>query len=170
VTITEAIALYREIRDRVEASAVPVCDAMTSSYKDHLVGVTLRESGAHAPVTQTPAAPGRPPAFMTGGLAASVTRTPAVGSGGIAVGFVAPHTVYAATQEYGGVHHAVKGPYMWLWLRYIGAYEVKRRGWRMRTVVIPERPYMSAAVDETIASGSLERAAYERFMAVVWGE
>ena len=159
--------MFEGIKSRVEASAVPVVDAIAETYKDHLVGYTLHESGSHAPVTRTPAPPGRPPAFMTGGLAASVTRTPGVGGGGVAVAYVAPHTIYAATQEYGGVH--VGKPFMWLWVRYIGPGEVLKRGWLRRRVDIPARPYMSTAVSETIADGSLVRAAADTFMRVVWG-
>jgi phage gpG-like protein len=153
----------------VEASAVPVVDAIAETYKEHLVGVTLHESGSHPPVTQTPAPPGRPPAFMTGRLAGSVIRTPGTGGGGVAEATVAPHTVYAATQEFGGVHAKSPG-FMALWVRYIGYAGVKARGWLKHRVDIPARPYMSAAVGETIANGSLARAAMERFMAVVWGE
>lgn len=155
------------IRARVEAAAVPVVDAVAGTYEEHLVGFTLRESGSHPPVTFTPAAPGRPPAFMTGRLAGSVTRTPGAGGGGIAESTVAPHTVYAATIQWGGVHTGK--PWMWLWVRYIGPGEVARRGWVKHEVTIPSYPYMNVAVDETIANGSLERAGADRFMAVVWG-
>ena len=168
MTPAELPAYLEGIKTRVEASAVPVADAIAESYKNHLVGYTLHESGSHPPVTRTPAPPGRPPAFMTGGLAASVTKTPAVGGGGVAWSYVAPHTIYAGTQEYGGIH--VGKPLMWLWVRYIGPAEVKRRGWRRHTVDIPARPYMSTAVAETVADGSLTRAAMETFEAVVWGE
>jgi hypothetical protein len=168
VTPAELPAYLEAIRARVEAAAVPVVDAIAETYETHLVGFTLTESGAHPPVTQTPAPPGRPPAFMTGGLAASVTRTPGVGDGGAAEASVAPHTVYAATQEYGGVHHG--SPFMWLWIRYIGPTAVRRHGWVKETVEIPPRPYMSTAVSETIESGALSRAGIDRFSAVVWGE
>lgn len=154
---------------RASAAAVPVAGVMARTYEKHLVDVTLIESGSHAPVTRTPAAPGRPPAQMTGGLRGSVTMAGPTGGGGIGVASVQPNTIYAATQEWGGVHHAVNGPYMWLWLRYIGYIEVIRRGWLKTTVDIPERPYMRTAVAEEIASGELQSAAEEAFDAVVWG-
>ena len=161
----------KAINVRVAEAAVPAVGAIAKTYKDHLVDFTLRESGSHPPVTRTPAAPGRPPAFMPGGLngslAASVTRTPATGGGGIGEASVAPHTIYAATQEWGGVHHG--SPFMWLWVRYIGMLAVARRGWVRRTVTIPERPYMRTAVDETIANGSLVRAGERAFETTVWG-
>ena len=167
ITPAELPGLLEALKARVEAAAVPVVDAIAETYKEHLVGYTLHESGSHPPVTQTPAAPGRPPAFMTGQLAGSVTKTPGAGGGGIAESTVSPHTIYAGTQEYGGVHTG--SPFMALWIRYIGYAEVKRRKWLRHTVKIPPRPYMSTAVAETIANGSLERAGADRFEAVVWG-
>lgn len=169
MTPAELPAYLEQVRARVEAAAVPVVDAIAETYETHLVGFTLHESGSHPPVTRTPAPAGRPPAFMTGQLAGSVVRTPGAGGGGIAEATVAPHTVYAATQEFGGVHTKSPG-FMALWVRYIGYGSVKARGWLRHRVDIPARPYMSTAVDETIADGSLVRAAMERFMAVVWGE
>lgn len=166
MTPAELPAYLEAIRARVEASAIPVVDAIASTYKEHLVGFTLHESGAHPPVTRTPAPPGRPPAFMTGHLAASVFRTPGVGGGGIAEAMVSPDTIYASTQEWGGVHTGK--PFMWLWVRYIGPTAVRSRGWVRHTVDIPERPYMRTAVAETIANGSLERAGMATFEAVVW--
>lgn len=167
MNFAELPAYLEGLKARVEASAVPVVDAIAETYETHLVGFTLHESGSHAPVTRTPAPPGRPPAFMTGQLAGSVTRSPGVGGGGVADASVQPNTIYAGTQEYGGIHHGA--PLMALWIRYIGYAEVKRRNWLRRTVTIPARPYMSTATAETIENGSLERAGMERFEAVVWG-
>lgn len=160
-------AYLQAIRARVEAAAVPVVDAIAETYDEHLTGFTLHESGAHPPVTRTPAVPGRPPAFMTGQLAGSVVRTPGVGGGGVAEATVAPHTIYAATLQHGGVHTG--RPWMWLWVRYIGPTAVRARGWVKHQTHHPAYPYMNIAVDETVADGSLVRAAAARFMAVVWG-
>jgi len=163
--------LLEKLKARVDASPVPVVDAIAGTYERHLVDVTLLESGSHPPVTRTPAPPGRPPAVMPGGLngslRGSVTRTPGAGGGGVADAVVAPHTIYAATQEWGGVHTGK--PWMWLWVRYIGRDAVRRRGWIRHQVTIPERPYMRTAVAETIADGALERAGEATFVAVVWG-
>ena len=171
MTPDELPGVLEAIKNRAEAAAIPCADAIGSTYKDHLVDFTLRESGAHPPVTRTPAPPGRPPALMPGGingsLSGSVVKTPAVGGGGVADSTVAPHVIYAATQEWGSVHTG--SPFMWLWIRYIGMLAVARRGWVRRVVHIPERPYMRTAVKETIADGQLVRAGERAFNAAVWG-
>jgi hypothetical protein len=172
VNIAEWGPYLTVFRDRAEAAAVPAANAMTEAYHDHLIGFTLIESGSHPPVTRTPAPPGRPPAVMPGGvngsLIGSVTRAAAVPDGpGIATGSVQPNTIYAATQEWGGVHHG--SPYMLLWVRYVGPYEVRKRGWRKAVVDIPARPYMRTAVAEMIATGELSRVAGRTFSAYTWG-
>lgn len=173
MTPAELPGYLREIKARVAVAPIPVADAMAKEYKEHLTGVTLRESGSHPPVTKTPAPAGRPPALMPGGingsLVGSVTRAPAAGGGGIATASVQPNTVYAATQEWGSTHSAVKGPYMWLWIGYIGWRAVWHRGWVQSTVRIPERPYMRTAVLEEIGTGGMTRAAADEWEAVMWG-
>jgi hypothetical protein len=142
---------------------------MGKTYEKHLVNVTMMESGTHPPVTFTPAAPGRPPAIMTGRLRGSVAMAGPTGGGGIGMSSVAPHTIYAATQEWGGIHIAKSGPFMWLWIRYIGWRGVLARGWLRSEVTIPERPYMRTATTEEIANGELQDAAVAAFEAAVWG-
>ena len=148
---------------------MPVAGAIAKTYEKHLTGITLIESGSHAPVTFTPAPPGTAPAMMTGHLRGSVTMAGPTGGGGIGRASVSPHTIYAATQEWGGVHEAVNGPYMWLWIRYLGMRGVLAHGWLRERVEIPARPYMRTAVAETIASGELQHAGEAAFEAAVWG-
>ena len=165
--------LFEGIRARVEPAAVPVAGAIGRTYERHLVDVTLTESGSHPPVTRTPAAEGRPPAVMPGGLygslRGSVTMAGPTGGGGIGESSVAPHVIYAAAQEWGADISAKNGPFMWLWVRYIGPAKVERYGWLKETVHVPERSYMRTAVRETIADGSLSAAAETTFEAIVWG-
>ena len=87
---------------------------------------------------------------------------------GVAVAYVAPHTIYAATQEFGGVH--VGKPFMWLWVRYIGPGEVLRAG-----LAATHSGHTGQTVHVYGGLGDyrerhLVRAAAQRFMAVVWGE
>ncbi len=174
ITFAELPGYLSAIRARVEASAVPCADAIGETYQRHLQDVTLTESGGHGMMSPgaasyPPAAPaGRPPMEMTGRLRESVAKTPAVPIGpAIAETSVAPHVIYAATQEFGGVHTG----HMWLWVnRLLTSHEVHLRGWVKREVTIRPHPYMSTAVEESIANGELERAGAAAFMAVVWGE
>ena len=167
----EALPGYlRAIKARAEAAAVPVAGAMGKAYEAHLKDITLIESGTHPPVTLTPAAPGRPPAMITGRLRDSVIMLgPASGGEGIGFSSVMPTVIYACVQELGGVHESAPGRYMWLWVRYLGHRGVLARGWNVGRVTIPPRPYMRTATAETVASGELHRAARETFDAVVWG-
>ncbi len=172
ITPAELPAYLAGIKARVEAAAVPVAQAIGEAYREHLVGFTLHESGTHAPVTQTPAVEGRPPAFMPGGkagsLAGSVIQVPAWSVGaGVAETIVAPKVIYSATIHWGAVHTG--NPMMALWVGYIGYAEVKRRGWLLHKVKIPSFPYMIIAVDETIANGTSERAGVNAFTVAVWG-
>lgn len=168
ITPAQLPAYLEAIKARVEAAAVPVVNAIAETYDEHLRNVTLIESGAHAPVTRTPAVEGRPPALMTGRLKDSVLATPGVMVGtGMAEASVAPHTVYSATIHWGAVHTGK--PWMALWIRYIGYAEVKRSHWLRHTVDIPSFPYMIIAVQETIANGALERAGINAFVLAVWG-
>lgn len=150
---------------------MPVAQAVGNAYKEHLRGVTLRESGAHSAPTHTPSVPGRPPAFMTGDLAGSVLQVPAHPLGpGVARTSVAPHTDYAATIQWGDVHFGEPGKGMWLWLhRPYTPLQVVRRNLVRNVVHIPSYPYMNVAVDEMVVDGDLERAGEEAFMAAVWG-
>ena len=75
---------------------------------------------------------------------------------------MAPHVIYAATQERGGVHEAHTVPSTCTGSTPGGEWFKKR-------VDIPQAPYMEPAQREVIEDGSLVRAAMEAFMAVVWG-
>lgn len=164
MTPEENVALLARFRAKA-ASAAPACAmAMGRTHEHHLVWSTLARTG-HPPVTQTPSAPGEPPAVMTGRLRNSVTCVRGVNSGSYATTLVGPHTVYAATQEWGDVHRGT----MWLWVKYVGPAEVKRRHWVRDVVDIPPRPYMRPSRDEVIASGAVTRTANMAFVAHVWG-
>lgn len=161
------MALLETLRDRAAAAAPAMAMAMGERHQGQLKDVTLARSGAHAPVTQTPSPPGAPPAQMTGRLRASVTCVRGAGGGMHATSIVSANTIYAATQEWGGEHHG--NPHMWLWVRFIGPDEVRRRGWVRRTVTIPPRPYMRPSRDQVIGDGSVTEAGSAALMNAVFG-
>jgi hypothetical protein len=159
-------ALLRAFQGKAAEAAPDAAMAMGETHKRYVQNVTLARA-SHPPVTLTPAPPGAPPAMMTGALRRSLTCVRGAGGGMHASSRVAPHTVYAATQEWGDVHHGA--PLMWLWVRYIGPQEVRRRHWRKQVVNIPARPYMRPSRDDVIANGSAVAAGNASFMKSVFG-
>ena len=162
----EAIAYMQLIMERASRAAPACAMAMGETHRDYMQNVTLSRFQS-VPVSQTPSPRGAPPASMTGTLRRSVTCVRGPGGGMNASALTGPNTIYAATQEWGQVHTGK--PRMWLWLRYIGAYEVRSRGWVKRTVDIPERPYIRPSRDAVIANGSAVGAANAAFMRQVFG-
>ena len=166
MTPDQAIAYMELIRDKA-AKAAPACAmAMGETHRDYMQRVTLSRFQS-VPVSQTPSPRGAPPASMTGNLRRSVTCVRGPGGGMVASALTGPHTIYAATQEWGEVHTG--NPRMWLWLKYAGAYEVRRRGWVKERVKIPERPYMRPSRDAVISNGSVQAAGSASFMRSVFG-
>jgi hypothetical protein len=165
VTPDQAIALMQAIQDKAAKAAPPMAMAMGETHEAYLKNVTLARY-SHPAVTQTPAPVGEPPASITGTLRRSITCVRGAGGGMVGSSVVAPHTIYAATQEFGEVHRG--SPHMWLWLHYIGPVEVKRRGWVKRVVDIKARPYMRPSRDAVIASGAVTSAANAAFMREVF--
>jgi len=167
------VGLLQAIAARALEAAVPAAGAIGKTYEHQLKDVTLTESGSHGPATRAgyppSAPPGRPPMQMTGHLADSVEMFGPTGGGGIGYSSVSPDTIYAATQQWGGDHEPVNGPYMWLWVRYVGAQAVARMNWRKTIVHIESRPYMTIALAESIATGELQAAGADAFEAAVWG-
>jgi hypothetical protein len=173
MTPAEDVAFLKALAARALDAAVPVAGAMGKTYKTHLKDVTLIESGSHGQATEAgyppSAAPGSAPMEMTGHLRQSVDMYGPTGGGGIGRADVSPDTIYASTIQWGGVHHPVNGPYMWLWIRYVGYITVLRKNWLRQEVTIESRPYMTIAVAETVASGELQGAAEVAFEAAVYG-
>lgn len=161
ITLEELPGVLKAIQAKAADAAPPVVMAIADAYKDHLVHVTLRRSFAAPGQFGTPAAPGGPPAWRTGRLAGSVTSRLSGAGGLTATAVVGPHTVYARVQNQGAVNRATRAHYMH-WVNSGGEWFKKR-------VDIPGRPYLEPALRETIADGSLVRAAMEAFMAKVWG-
>jgi len=155
VTVDELPAMFEGIAAKVLDAAKPAVDAMADTFQDYVVRELNRfQVSIGAFGTPSPAHIG-PPAHRSGKLAGSVTVSPGASGGGVATASVAPHTIYARTQEVGEIHRA-KRLYMH-WINDGGEW------WR-KMVDIPERPYMRPAHDATIADGSLTRAAMEAFV------
>ena len=165
MTPAEAVALLREIRDKVAAAAPGMADAMGGVHERRMKDLLSRSF--HAPVTWTPAPAGGPPALMTGRLRASVTAAPGLRGGARASSLAGPDTIYAGTHEYGAPGRQGE-PYMWLWVRYVGPSEVRARGWVRGTVNIPARPYVRPSRDQVIADGSVTAAGDAAFMRYVF--
>jgi hypothetical protein len=160
MTPAELPAMWQAIRDRAAQGTADAANAMAYAYQRRLVTDTLRRY-THPPFTKTPSPPGQPPALVTGTLRRSVRVVPAAGGGAVARSSVAPHTVYARIQEYGGHIYPVRARF----LRWVedGAVHFARH------VYLPPRPYMRPTTAEMAADGSLHRAAAAAFQARVWG-
>ena len=162
----ELVVFLEAIRDKAAKAAPDAAMAMGKVHQGQLQNVTLARYQS-VPVSQTPSPPGSPPASMTGNLRRSVTCVRGAGGGMHASSLVGPHTIYAVTQEWGEVHTG--NPRMWLWLKYIGPYEVKKRGWVKERVKIPARPFVRPSRDAVLANGSAVAAANAAFMRQVFG-
>lgn len=173
----ELPAFLKAIRDRA-ADAAPECVmAMADTYRDHVSHVTLQKY-TNTPFSKTPSPPGQPPARISGELAGSVRSHLGPSSGMVAHATTAPHTVYARIQEVGGIISVKSRRYLkWLTDYPTSAtafWKSAREGDGLflnfaRSVRIPARPYMRPATEETVADGSLTRAAMRAFVARVWG-
>ena len=159
ITAAQLPGILRGIADKTARAAPDCANAMGFAYQRHLVTVTLRRY-THPPQTKTPSPPGQPPALVTGTLRRSVRVDLARGLV-VAAARVAPHTVYARIQELGGHIYPVRAKYL-RWTED-GVVHFSKH------VYLPARPYMAPALADTIANGSLTRAAAAAFMKAVWG-
>lgn len=153
MTPEENVAYWKTLLGTVADSASDVANAMASTFSDRVRNATLKET-AH-PVGEFYKAPaGRPPAYVTGNLARSIIRTPAFG-GIRATGTVGAFARYAAIQEFGGFTWGDHG--FMHWRNSAGE-------WFMRTVYVPEHPYMRPTLEAVIRDGSLVGSAIDAFM------
>lgn len=93
---------FRRLADRAESKALRAAVyTMALAGQDEM----RRKLGllTHAPGTQTPSAPGTPPAHVSGRLGSSVLASQPTGGGGVWRAHSGPHgVVYAAIQNFGG--------------------------------------------------------------------
>lgn len=154
MTPAELPAFLQALAAKATFAAVPAVNAMALAYQRRLVTVTLIEH-THPPGTKTNAPPGDPPALVTGTLRRSVVPELAKGGGPVATASVAPHTVYARIQEYGGHIYPVRKKYL-RWFED-GTYHFAKH------VYLPPRPYMRPTTVAMVADGSLHREAAAAF-------
>lgn len=133
---------------------------MADAYRNRVSRVTLRRY-SHPYQAKTDSPPGQPPAWVLGALARSITAVLGASSGTDAHASVAPHVIYAAIQETGGIIRVKHRKF----LRYTqdGAVHFAK------SVTLPPRPYMAPTTREMVADGSLTLAAMEAFTVRVWG-
>lgn len=145
------------IRAGLEArAAAAAANAMAVEFHRELTGVTLRKS-SHQAGTPTPAAPGQPPALVTGTLRRSAQIVPARPSGPRAVAVVRVGVVYARIQELGGDVDAKRAKVL----------ANKRTGQVFgKHVHLKARPYMKPTRDLLIATRRLQQRAAEAVAAV----
>lgn len=137
--------------------AAAAANAMAVEFHRELVNVTLRKS-SHPAGTPTPAAPGSPPALVSGTLRRSARVVPAVASGPRAVASVRVAAIYARIQEKGGTVVAKRAKVL----------ANKRTGQVFGPrVKLPARPYMQPTRDLLLATRRLQARAAEAVAAVV---
>lgn len=130
--------------------------AMALEFHRELVGVTLRKS-SHQAGTPTPAAPGSPPALVTGTLRRSAQVEPAVSAGPRAVASVRVSVIYARIQEKGGT----------VTVKRAKVLANKRTGQVFgKSVRLPARPYMKPTLALLLATRRLQQRGAEAVDAV----
>lgn len=134
ITVEELPGFLRKLGDKVAEEAPPkAAKAMGLAFQRHVV------TSMRGP---SPSPPGTPPARVSGTLARSVRTTDPVRVGEASAEVsVAPHTVYARIQQYGGViraRHLTRDgrPGFLRWEDKSGVHY-------RHTVTLPARPYMN---------------------------
>lgn len=156
---SEVPALLDGIAARADAAATPASLAMARTFQRAVkrnLSLRTRAMDAFRPSEER----GQFPALRSGQLRRSVTVAGPSGGGGVAVTSVAPHTIYAAVQEYGHTMHARGNSYM----HFFSGGE-----WFLKTVHVGANPYMRPTIRQCIGSGSLGRSAAKAFDMAVWG-
>lgn len=150
ITVDELVQRLIAAKTKMEGVAPEVAAQAMAEEGKIIVQTLLSHHGRGAP--------GMPPGMETGELRASITAGPAYLIGpGIAEAPVAPHTVYARVQEFGGPIWANR-----TLLRIPAGYGHPVR--YKHTVYIYEHPYMRRMRQEGIQSGAFRQAAKDAFM------
>jgi hypothetical protein len=151
-----------EVFVRLAAAVLPAVEVAA----DEMAGLFRREvrgeMGVGHPLhTQTPRAPGQPPAWISGDLRNTILNEPAIPVGDAAAMSKSGPTVrYARIQELGGpmTAHSEKGM---RWQQPPGVWHVSMEH------DLPPRPYMLPAHEQLTESGALTMVAAAAFGAAV---
>jgi hypothetical protein len=161
-TYLDAIRVLERLSAAARAAgAAAAADAMGRHFITHERDFTLLESGTHARGEPGNAAPGAPPARVSGWLGESFRLERAAGGGDSATSRAGPTAIYSRVQEMGAFIEKDPGYMIW-GSNWDGA------GWRTyyaHAVDVRAHPYMRRGVDEVIADGSLRDNAAEAFAA-----
>jgi phage gpG-like protein len=131
-------------------AAAAAANAMAQTFQRELVNVTLRQT-SHPAGTVTTAAPGQPPALVTGTLRRSAQTDPAQEGGTRATAAVRVSTVYARIQELGGVITVKRAKYL--------TFQYPAGRWhQVKSVRLPPRPYMAPTLHRLEEDGQLRDA------------
>lgn len=147
----DAVELPLRLRGIADAlktrAAKAAADAMAQEFHTELTDVTLRQS-THPRGTVTTAAPGQPPALVSGTLRRSARIVPAPEGEARATASVRVGTVYARIQELGGTVTAKRTKYL--------RFQYPKGSWHsVRSVHLPARPYMAPTRARLVAQGRL---------------
>jgi hypothetical protein len=146
------------LRTRVPAAAA---NDMAAEFHGELVDVTLRAS-THPRGTVTTAAPGQPPALVSGTLRRSARIVPAQEGTARATASVRMGAVYSRIHERGGFVFAKRGKQL--------KFQYPKGSWHaVRWVYLPKRPYMAPTRARLVASGRLRDRGKQAAMDVIRG-
>ncbi len=164
--LNELPDFWRAVQVNVRGAARDAAKGMADAYADHVRSVTLRRF-SHPPGvwTTSPRYTGTP-AWVTGDLSRSIRTREGAYTDSWAMASVGPYIIYGRIQELGG--EIVPKRARWLHWQNTDPRTGMWTNWFFKKVEIPARPYLAPAARETIADGSLRRAAAAAFLGRVW--
>lgn|GEM_PF-1933602 len=154
----DAAARLRVIRDRAATTAPVAAATAAGRAGETMVKMTL-QLRTHALGTPTPSPRGSPPAKISGDLARSVQRTPAVLTGpGRAMTAWGPTLFYGTVQEFG---------YPDITAKNFPVLGNPAAGFFGKSVTIPARPFMRPSAVKLIESGTFGKVTGKAFLAAL---
>jgi hypothetical protein len=165
MTPEQLVALLEGIKRRVPDAAADAAMAMARTFEHYVKAVTLQRY-RHPPGMWTLSLRGQPPAIVTGGLAGSVKSWPGMRTEFVAQAHAGAFAVYARVQEKGAVIGHKRAE--WLHWENVDPRTGEWKGWYKKSVRVGPHPFFTPSVRDTIADGSLTRAAEDAFERAMW--